>query len=219
MILSFLIKLQHQPPKWEAVLTLQHDFDVHAVSWLPARDFLIGAGSSIQIWQIRKDLVEAHRTFLASNRASELGAGASAQTKAARETYAAKRARAEERRRAKLVRIVWRTQCTAPVAHVACSPDGRFFATAGRFDKVVKVWFARPHRKVPPPDPASSAAPNPPTSPLSSSGTLSDSSNAVNGKVFSPAHSSDQIAREDRDENSDDDEEKEEAPESSMLVE
>ena len=43
------------------MLTLQHEFEVFSLSWLPARDFLIVGGSSIVIWEFRKDLVEEYK--------------------------------------------------------------------------------------------------------------------------------------------------------------
>ena len=131
-------------PRWEAVLTLQHEFEVLSLSWLPARDFLIVGGASVLIWEFRKDLVEEYKALVKREKA---GANATAvQSKQARQNYANERMKKEEKRRATLYREVWRAQCTSPAAHIACSPDGRFFATAGKHDRVVKVWFARPRR-------------------------------------------------------------------------
>lgn len=185
-------------PRWEAVLTLTHDFEVNALSWLPSRDFLISSGSSIQIWEFTTDLSVAHQTFLSSSTFSSSQLSG-VQTKASRLEYEAQRVKAEEKRQRGLVRSVWKTQCTAPVAHLACSPDGRFFATAGKFDKVVKVWFAIPHCK---PLPSSLPSSPPPASSSSDVGSNkaaspligSDSeSGKLNGKSFSPASSSDHV--------------------------
>jgi hypothetical protein len=132
-------------PQWEAVLTLQHEFEVLSLAWLPARDFLIVGGVSVLIWEFRKDLVEEYKALVKREKAAA-NLFAAVQTKQARQGYENERMKKEEKRRASLYRAVWRTQCTSPTAHIACSPDGRFFATAGKHDKVVKVWFARPSR-------------------------------------------------------------------------
>lgn len=36
---------------------------------------------------------------------------------------------------------VWRCVPATPVLHMAFSPDGTLFATAGRNDRLVKIWF------------------------------------------------------------------------------
>ncbi|XP_065223519.1 dmX-like protein 2 isoform X2 [Planococcus citri] len=36
---------------------------------------------------------------------------------------------------------VWKCQTATPVHHIAFSPDGTLFATAGRDDRLVKIWF------------------------------------------------------------------------------
>lgn len=42
---------------------------------------------------------------------------------------------------------VWRCKTAAPVTHLAFSPDGTLFATAGHNDRLVKIWFENKHRK------------------------------------------------------------------------
>lgn len=36
---------------------------------------------------------------------------------------------------------VWKCQTATPVHHIAFSPDGTLFATAGHDDRLVKIWF------------------------------------------------------------------------------
>lgn len=36
---------------------------------------------------------------------------------------------------------VWNCKTATPVHHMAFSPDGTLFATAGRNDRLVKIWF------------------------------------------------------------------------------
>lgn len=43
---------------------------------------------------------------------------------------------------------VWRCAPATPVLHMAFSPDGTLFATAGRNDRLVKIWFENKHRKL-----------------------------------------------------------------------
>lgn len=42
---------------------------------------------------------------------------------------------------------VWRCKTAAPVTHLAFSPDGTLFATAGHNDRLVKIWFENKHRE------------------------------------------------------------------------
>lgn len=43
---------------------------------------------------------------------------------------------------------VWRCAPATPVLHMAFSPDGTLFATAGRNDRLVKIWFENKHCKL-----------------------------------------------------------------------
>lgn len=43
---------------------------------------------------------------------------------------------------------VWRCKTAAPVTHMAFSPDGTLFATAGNNDRLVKIWFENKHCKL-----------------------------------------------------------------------
>jgi len=36
---------------------------------------------------------------------------------------------------------VWQKETATPVVHIAFSPDGTLFATAGKDDRLVKIWF------------------------------------------------------------------------------
>lgn len=36
---------------------------------------------------------------------------------------------------------VWKCHTATPVVHMAFSPDGTLFATAGKADRLVKIWF------------------------------------------------------------------------------
>lgn len=42
---------------------------------------------------------------------------------------------------------VWKCHTAAPVHHMAFSPDGTLFATSGKSDRLVKVWYENKHRK------------------------------------------------------------------------
>lgn len=43
---------------------------------------------------------------------------------------------------------VWKCHTAAPVHHMAFSPDGTLFATSGKSDRLVKVWYENKHRKL-----------------------------------------------------------------------
>ena len=40
---------------------------------------------------------------------------------------------------------IWKCHTAAPVHHMAFSPDGTLFATSGRSDRLVKVWYENKH--------------------------------------------------------------------------
>lgn len=164
-----------------------------SLAWLPARDFLVVSGTSIIIWEFRKDLVEEYKAQVKREKAAA-NLVAAVQSKQARQDYENERMKKEEKRRASLFRAVWRTQCTAPTAHIACSPDGRFFATAGKHDKVVKVWFARPNR-------------------AQAQGDKENAGAGANGAPKENGHDAESEKRAD----SDDEEDKDEKRERSML--
>lgn len=42
---------------------------------------------------------------------------------------------------------VWQKETATPVVHIAFSPDGTLFATAGKDDRLVKIWFENKQRK------------------------------------------------------------------------
>lgn len=42
---------------------------------------------------------------------------------------------------------VWKCHTATPVHHMAFSPDGTLFATSGKSDRLVKVWYENKHRK------------------------------------------------------------------------
>jgi DmX-like protein len=43
---------------------------------------------------------------------------------------------------------VWKCHTAAPVHHMAFSPDGTLFATSGKSDRLVKVWYENKHCKL-----------------------------------------------------------------------
>lgn len=42
---------------------------------------------------------------------------------------------------------VWKCHTASPVHHMAFSPDGTLFATSGKSDRLVKVWYENKHCK------------------------------------------------------------------------
>ncbi|EDR41063.1 WD-40 repeat-containing protein [Dictyostelium discoideum AX4] len=47
----------------------------------------------------------------------------------------------------KQAQIVWKTDSSSPINNLSCSPDGSFFATCGKFDRLIKVWFLQKKSK------------------------------------------------------------------------
>lgn len=42
---------------------------------------------------------------------------------------------------------IWKCRTATPIHHMAFSPDGSLFATSGKSDRLVKVWFQNKHCK------------------------------------------------------------------------
>lgn len=42
---------------------------------------------------------------------------------------------------------VWKCHTATPVHHMSFSPDGTLFATSGKSDRLVKVWYENKHCK------------------------------------------------------------------------
>ena len=42
---------------------------------------------------------------------------------------------------------LWKCHTASPVHHMAFSPDGTLFATSGKSDRLVKVWYENKHCK------------------------------------------------------------------------
>lgn len=42
---------------------------------------------------------------------------------------------------------VWKCHTATPVHHMAFSPDGTLFATSGKSDRLVKIWYENKHGK------------------------------------------------------------------------
>ncbi|KAN0040986.1 hypothetical protein ACTFIV_003522 [Dictyostelium citrinum] len=47
----------------------------------------------------------------------------------------------------KQAQVVWKTDSSSPINNLSCSPDGSFFATCGKFDRLIKVWFLQKKSK------------------------------------------------------------------------
>lgn len=42
---------------------------------------------------------------------------------------------------------IWKCRTATPIHHMAFSPDGSLFATSGKSDRLVKVWYQNKHCK------------------------------------------------------------------------
>lgn len=43
---------------------------------------------------------------------------------------------------------IWNTRTATPIHHMAFSPDGTLFATSGKSDRLVKVWYENKYCKL-----------------------------------------------------------------------
>lgn len=47
---------------------------------------------------------------------------------------------------------VWKCHTATPVHHMSFSPDGTLFATSGKSDRLVKIWYENKNGEYPNPD-------------------------------------------------------------------
>eukprot|EP01133_Synstelium_polycarpum_P008357 gene8357-9815_t len=107
--------------------------------------FVVG-GEQLAIWKLdyeqitRQHAITKQEQMNGSSSTTVLG-------KAAAEHFSMR----EQKLFKKQAMITWRTDCSQPVHHIACAPTGGLFATAGKCDRMLKVWYPQKRvvRKVP----------------------------------------------------------------------
>jgi DmX-like protein len=124
-----------QPPahgleyKWVQTGSLQASSHITSLSWNLEGTRLLTGGLVLEMWheKLGKQDEGGHES---SNVKFELG-GADPRTPT----------NEQEDSRDETWECVWKCHTAAPVHHMAFSPDGTLFATSGKSDRLVKVWY------------------------------------------------------------------------------
>ncbi|CRK90097.1 CLUMA_CG003815, isoform A [Clunio marinus] len=128
-----------QPPvhgleyKWVQTGTLQASSHISSLSWNLEGTRLLTGGIVLEMWHEKFGKPD-DETQESSNVKFEIGGGdprtpTNEQDDVSDETW----------------ECVWKCHTAAPVHHMAFSPDGTLFATSGKNDRLVKVWYENKH--------------------------------------------------------------------------
>lgn len=106
---------------------------VTSLSWNLEGTRLLTSGTSLQMWREKSQNTENEQISVKF----EIGGG----------DREAKTTPTEEKDDETLWECVWNCQTATAVYHMAFSPDGSLFATSGRSDRLVKIWYENKHSK------------------------------------------------------------------------
>eukprot|EP01132_Coremiostelium_polycephalum_P008619 gene8619-10609_t len=146
-----------------------HQSDVQSLSWLSSNSIVVG-GNQLAIWKLDFDLIV--KNYLLSKPSSDSSTTTTTTNKSgtstpnivatpiqpiARSSAVDMKAR-EQSLFNKQAQITWKIDCSQPIHYISCSPDGTLFATAGKVDRMLKVWYLQ--KKVVKKEKESSSSPN-----------------------------------------------------------
>ncbi|XP_054286224.1 dmX-like protein 2 isoform X3 [Macrosteles quadrilineatus] len=122
--------------RWVQTGAWQTDCSITALSWNLEGTRLLTGGDVLQLWHQQTPLIsdEDCEGSAGGGVTFEIGEDAMGPTTP---TGGEEEERGWE--------CVWRCVPATPVLHMAFSPDGTLFATAGRNDRLVKIWFENKH--------------------------------------------------------------------------
>ena len=133
-----LIHSTHPPAhgleyKWVQTGSLQASSHITSLSWNLEGTRLLTGGTVLELWheKLKQDDEEP-----SLNVKFEIGGGDP------------KTPTNEDEAVEQLWECVWKCHTAAPVHHMAFSPDGTLFATSGKSDRLVKVWYENKHCKL-----------------------------------------------------------------------
>ncbi|EGG18410.1 WD-40 repeat-containing protein [Cavenderia fasciculata] len=148
--------------EWERIMVIPNPFEINTMCWLNSNSFVVG-GEYLALWKL--DFDQIHKQYALTKQqmqkeqdnpqsaaAASLGlhTSSTAMLGSASSYQISNKANIERMglREQKIFRkqatIVWRSECSQPVHHISCSPDGSLFATAGKCDRMLKVWYKQP---------------------------------------------------------------------------
>ena len=122
------------------VCTIMQEFEVTSLSWLPPENYLIVGGSMLTLWKFDWEVFQAYRPGKGGSGLE----GGGVLSKTLRLKYEEQRQNEERQRQEQLYSSIWKTACSSPVHHIECTADGKYFSSAGKYDKVIKVWYRLP---------------------------------------------------------------------------
>lgn len=120
----------HLDYRWVQTGSLQTESLISSLSWNLEGTRLLTGGEILQLWHQHVALVEDD---------SETAQGAGVTFEIGEEIHPQQPSGQEEDDRG--WECVWSCHTATPVFHMSFSPDGTLFATAGRSDRLVKIWF------------------------------------------------------------------------------
>ncbi|KAL1117874.1 hypothetical protein AAG570_004187 [Ranatra chinensis] len=118
--------------RWVETGSLQTDSHISSLSWNLEGTRLLTGGDVLQLWHQNTphQMDDDNEGMTSSGVTFEIGEDAVGSTINGLE---------EDKERDWV--CVWKCQTATPVLHMAFSPDGTLFATAGYNDRLVKIWF------------------------------------------------------------------------------
>ncbi|EFA80088.1 WD-40 repeat-containing protein [Heterostelium album PN500] len=139
--------------KWERLLVIPNLFDINTICWLSATSFIVG-GEFLAIWKL--EFEQIMKSYSLQKLQDQQHQSTSYTTRSAND---AMRVDAREQKLfRKQAYVTWRADCSQPIYYVAAAPDGSMFATAGKCDRMLKVWYIQPKIKTRASDEESAAA-------------------------------------------------------------
>jgi WD40 repeat protein len=137
-----LIHSSHPPShgleyKWVQTGTLQASSHISSLSWNLEGTRLLTGGTVLELWHEKLKDDEPEQT----NVKFEIGGGNTDNLQSPTNENEDTNVHEES------WECVWKCHTATPVHHMAFSPDGTLFATSGKSDRLVKVWYENKHRK------------------------------------------------------------------------
>ncbi|KAF2073581.1 hypothetical protein CYY_005098 [Polysphondylium violaceum] len=162
----FLYTFNQSKTKWEKVFTLPNPFEVQTMAWLTSTSIIQQRLKELQLQKRQEQDLEddgssssssvATSNFATLNNyntgsktstppygAATTSSFANPITRLNNDKFLLDQKLKEQKIFDKQAQIIWRTDSASPIQHLSASPDGSLFATAGKYDRMLKVWFVQ----------------------------------------------------------------------------
>ncbi|KAL6042826.1 hypothetical protein QOT17_024211, partial [Balamuthia mandrillaris] len=140
---------------WKQAQLIDTEHSVKSLSW-GGQDLLLAAGSQLSLWQLKPPVTHTSEDHGSAQEKTD--AGTSSEKR--KQTDQTITPTDKKENTVSYPCCIWRQQCVKDVHYSAYSPDGTYFATAGEYDRLLKIWYR--HTSVLPQDkgePQGTAAP------------------------------------------------------------